>query len=668
MKKRSLTKTLTIAFISISAIAILISSTINIYNNFLSTQKLVAKEQQIICKDASEKVKNYIQEKMILLASLNKINTLSVSDFENQKYLLGKILSNDTAIRQIAFVDHQNNELTRVSRLSKTTLGQLTDENKKEQLSLINSKESHISNVYVDEKSYEPIILITIAVKNENEKIGFIFAEVNLKFMWDLINTIKIGKEGTSYVVDRKGFLLAFGDSGRVIKGENVSKVRKVQDFINRKSDNDDNFYLSKGILDTYTVASYVPLVFPDWAVIAELPLDEAYSSVIFNIYLAVAALIVSLLISIVLGLYISRRITKPIISLKNATNMLSKGDLNTKINVKSKNEIGQLAADFNQMSLNISNLIVNIKQSINLFMNQSSKLKERAYQSSKSAEAVAIAMNQISDGTFQQAEEARKTTIQTQVLGDEIDFAVNKATEVEQITNFTRNISVKSKDTVDLLIQKAEETYDITKKTQENTKQLSSSLGKIRGIAEALSIITYRTQILSLNARIEAVKAGSSGNGFIVIVKEISKLAEKSRDTTKMIEPILEDIQLKTEASLEISEEANNIIDDQMKAVFSTKKTFDDIINSMDSAMTKILEMNNIIGQIENFKESSINSVMSISSITEETAASCQEVSSVSIEQKQIADEVNSFANSLYEMGENLVKITNSFKTREDV
>jgi len=218
----------------------------------------------------------------------------------------------------------------------------------------------------------------------------------------------------------------------------------------------------------------------------------------------------------------------------------------------------------------------------------------------------------------------------------------------------------------VELLIQRAQETDRITRLFIENTKRLSGSLEKIRGIAVAISQITNKTKTLSLNARIEAARAGEAGRGFIVIVNEISNLADQSGDAAKMIDPILKEIQFQTEVSKSTSEQAVEIVEEQMQTVLLTQSAFDEIIQSMENAISHITGLNETINNIDMFKQQSISSVMAINSITQETAASCEEVCAASLEQKEIADEVKAFASSLYDMGEELVETIGTFKTKE--
>lgn len=667
MKLRKLGTTLTIAFLSVCAIVMLMNGIINIYYSFMSNQKVVFNEQQLIASYAANEVKNFIHQKNIMLESVGNVNNLLTVDSEEQKHILGKLLGLDSSFRQIVLVDEKNRELARVSRLSKLSRGQLTEENEKEAIAVTDEGVTYTSNVYVDETTFEPIIIVAVPMKNSiGDKTGTIFAEINLKFMWDLIGSLKVGEGGTAYVVDSEGTLIAFEDAGRVIKGEKLLGIEEVLSFVQNKERGDNKVQYTKGILGNNVLSSYVPLNRPEWAVFVEVPALEAAKPIIESLTISIIVMVFSLVLALIISIFISKRITRPIIELKDAAKIISKGKLDTEIRNSSNNEIGELAAAFNQMVSNINTLIMNVKQASRVILERSSTLKESAEQSAASSEAIVCAMDQISRGADDQAREAEKTSEHTNVLGEEIDSAVSKAIEVEKITEDTKDLSVKSKDTVELLIQRAQETDRVTRLFIENTKRLSSSLEKIRDIAVAISTITNKTKTLSLNARIEAARAGEAGRGFVVIVNEISNLADQSGDAAKMIDPILKEIQFQAEVSKNTSEQAIEIVEEQMQTVLLTQSAFDEIILSMENAISHIIGLNQTIKKIDIFKQQSIGAVMTISSITQETAASCEEVSATSLEQKEIADEVKAFASSLYDMGEKLVETIGAFKTKE--
>jgi signal transduction histidine kinase/CheY-like chemotaxis protein len=180
---------------------------------------------------------------------------------------------------------------------------------------------------------------------------GILAAEVNLKFLWNLVAKIKIGKRGVAYIVNKKGDLIAFNDISRVLKNENLAHLSEVAEFVRGNlSAHKMRAKISRGIYNTRVIATHARLDYPDWAFVVEMPVWEAYGSVIHKLILSCLIMLLCFFIAVAAGLYLSQKITRPIIDLNAATRRISQGNLDTRIEVKSNDEIGELAASFNQM------------------------------------------------------------------------------------------------------------------------------------------------------------------------------------------------------------------------------------------------------------------------------------------------------------------------------
>jgi signal transduction histidine kinase/CheY-like chemotaxis protein len=185
---------------------------------------------------------------------------------------------------------------------------------------------------------------------------GTLMAEVNLKFMWDLVESMKIGRKGFAYVVDKQGYLLAFKDISRVLKRESLLHVKEIKKYMaGETSGHNGGIAVEKGIERNFVVTSHTPLGSPDWAVFIELPVAEAYASVINGVMLSLIAMVLSFILAVWAGLYFSKRITRPIIRLRDAVKTIGKGQQGVTMAVDAENEIGELSASFNEMIENLN-------------------------------------------------------------------------------------------------------------------------------------------------------------------------------------------------------------------------------------------------------------------------------------------------------------------------
>ncbi|HEX7712648.1 MAG TPA: methyl-accepting chemotaxis protein [Bacillota bacterium] len=372
-------------------------------------------------------------------------------------------------------------------------------------------------------------------------------------------------------------------------------------------------------------------------------------------------------LISGVLAVYISFKvaeaISRPLNQVMEAMKRAEDGDLTVRVAIDSKDEFGKLGTSFNHMVAMISQLLVNTKGAINAVVRHSKDMAESSEQSATSSESVARAMSDISKGTMEQTSETEKSSQQMTELANEIDSVVFKAAEVEMISDSTKALSFRSKDAVELLIIKSKETSEITNTIIKDIDELNSSAGQIRDITAMMEDIAEKTNLLAINAAIEAARAGESGRGFAVVAKEVNKLAAQTQEAAQTIETILQTIQSKTNVSTQNADQAHVIVEDQMSAVATAERAFDEIIAAMDDVVSRMGEMSKMVQQINNFKEQTLQSIVNISSISEETAASAEEVTASTEEQTAIAGQVKQKAEELRLMAETLVESVERFQ-----
>ncbi len=361
---RSLRTTLTLAFLFLSIAVLIISTALEGYFGSITQRDTIEEHQQLIAKNAAEAVRGFVEERFNALDAAVRFSDLAAANPEARRLALEKLLGSDTSIRWLTFFDTNGEQLSKISRLSGFAQEEPIGERTKTGFldSVAGRGERYISQVIIDRITNEPLVVMATPVKNVFGDVkGILAAEVNLKFMWDLVGKLAIGKNGLAYVVDRGGNLIAFGDVGLVLKRDNLARLREVNEFINNSFE--ANSHVSKGILDTYVITTRETLGMPDWAVMVELPVTEAYEGIIRMLLLLFLILIFSFVLAIVVGSLLSERITKPIIRLRDAAQEIRRGKLETRIQVGSNNEIGQLAESFNDMTGRLAELIRELRE-----------------------------------------------------------------------------------------------------------------------------------------------------------------------------------------------------------------------------------------------------------------------------------------------------------------
>ena len=414
---------------------------------------------------------------------------------------------------------------------------------------------------------------------------------------------------------------------------------------------------------DTDTLVTYYKMESKDWYLLGFAPYTYLYKeiraigSLIFGfvLFLVVVAVFFSYMVS--LG------ISNPLDQVKEAMAQAQRGDLAAKVEINTRDELHDLGNSFNLMTTQIGELLRETQEAVATVSNHSKVLESSSIQSTQSAEAVALASTEITKGTMEQTAEAEKTARQMSVLADQIDIAAAKFKEVEAITASTRQLSTRSMAVMEELMQKTDETDEITNTITLDINELNKQSEEIKSVTQLIANIAEQTNLLALNAAIEAARADELGSGFAVVAEEVNKLSHRTDTAAKAIEDLLKGIQKKAANSSENVAKAHEIVVDQLKVVAETQVSFEEIIQAMDLIISRINEVNAYIQQINLVKNQTTESTMNIVAISEQSAASSEEVAASIEEQTAISEQVREMANALNAMGEKLVEAMSKFK-----
>jgi len=366
---RSLTTTLAIAFFSLGVVILLVNGSFALYNNVRSLQDSISARQQFIAQNAGKTVSSFIENKFVALEAAVEIVDPIKATADVRKTTLQSLFGLQPAFRQFALLNKQGRQLAQVSHNSPDLSPQFALQLKGDAITQTEEGQRYISPVYIDEGTSEPLIAIAIPVTDVFGDVqGTLVAEVNLKFMWDLVDQLKVGKTGYVYVVDNQGNLLAFGDTGRVLSGENVKQIHEVNEFVENPSSSTDltpGTISYTGLLGERVVGIYVPLGTPQWAVLTELPYREAYQPVFQAATVSIAIILVIAFLAGLAGVAVARRLAVPLIDLTGTATRIADGEIQLQAAVGGAKEIAALATAFNTMTTQLRDLIGSLEQRV---------------------------------------------------------------------------------------------------------------------------------------------------------------------------------------------------------------------------------------------------------------------------------------------------------------
>jgi signal transduction histidine kinase len=365
-KHHSLSGILLFYFLSFFMTIFFIMGVVVVLISFRNQQRIVFSQQQLVAHDAGDTVRDFINEKIIAMETTARLVNPATTSPKEQKRALNYLFGPHVTFRQLVLINSKKQRVEEISRLSQAGSPQiLNEEIWNELFARAEQGKRYISEVCVDRRTREPMVVIGVPVNDVfGDFQGVLAADVNLKFMWDLVENIAIGKTGVAYVVDRKGKLIAYGDISRVLQGENISNINIVNEFINNPVSVDKaQVDIFNGIQGTMVIGSYVSLMEPDFAVVTEQSIMEAYQTVIrfWVLFLVFAIIMWGMIVWI--SIRLARRLSVPLVSLMNIAVRIAGGERGLHAEVSGPVEIAAMANAFNSMTAQLNEVIESLER-----------------------------------------------------------------------------------------------------------------------------------------------------------------------------------------------------------------------------------------------------------------------------------------------------------------
>lgn len=514
-----------------------------------------------------------------------------------------------------------------------------------------------ITQPYKDAKTGKMVITLAKAVEKEGKVVGVVGMDISLDTLASTLSKSKVGNAGYVYTVDNSGIVVSHPDM-KVIGTDAPTKLS----FWNDTKNNKDGFvkynYNGQNKFATYMTNSST-----GWKLIAAMDegeLGKDLNSIISSLLITV---LVVAAIAIFIATVLSKGIANNLSKVKHAFNLASNGDLTAEVDIKSKDEFGELGKDFNNMIKNISSLMKNVDSSSKTVLETSANLASMAEEATSSIGQVSHAIEEISSGATHTAQSAQEGAEDIQNLSLGLDIIESSTVKMGEISINARQLGSQGLEMVQVLGEKSDKTKLAASQISAIVKEMNSSTDQIDAISGTISDITEQTNLLSLNASIEAARAGEAGKGFAVVADEIRKLAEQSKSSTEEIKKIIEDIKSKSATAVKAMDETEIVVKDQEDAVVKTQKIFREIINSIGVLTEKVDEIRSHTTEINDKKEKVVGQIENISSISEETASATEEVSASAEEINATMEEFTRYADKLKSLSEELECEISKFK-----
>lgn len=390
----------------------------------------------------------------------------------------------------------------------------------------------------------------------------------------------------------------------------------------------------------------------------------ERISSQVNNFMLIIIAItFIALILAVFIAVILTKPITKNVRTILDSLERISAGDLSQPCKVNASDETGRISDHLNKMRENIGELINEIKEDSLILEKNSENLAAISQEISSSSTEVSKAIQEVAVGASSQAGSLVEITETLNNFGHEIEDVVASVKNIDANTKAISSKSDSSNKELEYLIDSINNIRTTFNSFMDKLLVLDNDIGKITEITNLINSVAEQTNLLSLNAAIEASRAGEAGRGFSVVADEIRKLAEQTKSSSEEINNLIIDIGKENSALMNSSRDVQREIERQDTVANTTISSFREIIESLQEIAPLIYSINNLVANISQEKDSILEKVASLSSVSEEVSASSEEISASSEEMSASTEEVTATAQNLNAITYKMTEKVNKFK-----
>ncbi len=515
---------------------------------------------------------------------------------------------------------------------------------------------------YVDKITSKLCVSIAVPYyKKDGAFAGAICEDISLERLDDYIEKLNYKGEGMGTIITPSGKIVATKDPA--LQDKVVKDVPGLDKQFDEMVKNGSGT-LTQNVGGENMVISYATVDGTNWIMLLTVPESFVYSELTTMKIAFAIVTVIGLIVIMVICQMFARRITEPVVLLKERAELLAGGDLRSEgIVVDSSDELGDLAHAFNVMAKNLRELIGNVANTSDQVAASSEQLTASSQQSAQANESVAQTIVDVANGM-----EAQLTSIDG--VKESVD---NVDGQVLETTARAQGVSERSADTADAakhgqsLMESSVTKMEEIEKSVNETADVMDMLGKnskeIGAIVETIGGIADQTNLLALNAAIEAARAGEAGRGFSVVADEVRKLAEESQQAASEIEERIGVIQKDTEQAVARMQAGRGRVQEGTEAIRKVGAEFQSIMDKIAQTNDDMTAINETMQNLAEGTKKIVGVIGQVDEISRETSEHTQTISAAAEEQSASAEEIASASQSLAKLAAKLQEATKKFK-----
>ena len=535
------------------------------------------------------------------------------------------------------------------------------------------SNKPEISEPYVDMSTHSLITTISLSVKDDHGRfIGVVGLDILLEVLNDMVAGKKISKHGQTFILDASGKYLTNSDFNKIVNANFFDDYKSLAKY---KSNLKDDLFVKTNAAGGYYFCGQIISEESGWILVTVGPSAELYDSLRNNIILIVLMSVLSLCVSLAIAYLFSAKIVTPIKTVDSTVNQIASGnaDLTQRLKVDSNDEIGSLETGFNRFVEKLQGIISQIQGSNSELKDVEVQLVDSVNDASSSITQILSNIESVGNQVANQVNAVSQTSAAVAEIAENINSLENmiqkqangvssaSSAVEEMIGNISSvNMSVeKMAQSFAQLEESSKNGIDQQKFVDQQVSEVSEQSKTLQDANYAIANIASQTNLLAMNAAIEAAHAGEAGKGFAVVADEIRKLSETSSEQSKKIgaelHNIVETINAVVAASAKSTSSFNQVStlisatdelvrqiraameeqDEGSKQILESLKLMNDSTSEVKTASSEMKEGNQmILNEINNLQNTTMVIKESMTEMSEgaknmnQTSASLSEIS----------------------------------------
>lgn len=477
-----------------------------------------------------------------------------------------------------------------------------------------------------------------------------LYAKYNLSGITKYINSLSLLKDSHVYLTNKNNEIIFSTETDRTTLSDHIVKG------LSNTSEELGSFSTSSYLISYDTLSN-------GWKLIVQTPYASLTEKLNSAFIIIAIFLVVLIFAATILGYLYASNFSKPIIKLMQLMKTAEEGDLTVSAPVKGSDEVAQLCSSFNNMMDKIKQLINQTQGVITETLNSSEILTTSTTQSVSTIQELAIAVSEIAQGTTTQALDAQKSTQDMATLSNSMENVTEKTAHLLTNTDGAKTLIETATSTMHSLTTTMNSSLEMSSNICTSIVELNTLNKNIEDIMKLVDSISEETNLLALNASIEAARVGEAGRGFAVVANEVRRLADESKSSTVNVRTTLSTINQKMNDTVSLANKSQQVIQNQEKVVEETHKVFFNIVEILSTMTTELQDVNESIHSMQTLKDIMVSQIDSIASVTQESAASTEEVSSLAAEQHNVIAKLSTLSEDLTQNMDALSQTIKAFK-----